>query len=222
MPSTLALVQVTKNFLEGNKPLEVLKGITYSFLQASTYAISGPSGTGKSTLLHLLGGLEQPTSGDVVLDNRPLREAARKNILSQKIGFVFQFHYLIHELTILENVMLPGLIRKRPVSEIRERALELLAAVGMIKKVDAHPSHLSGGQLQRAAIARALLNNPIFLIADEPTGNLDEDSATSVVKLLTDVHEQLGTGIILCSHDKSVCQRMQVTLHLDHGKLTGA
>lgn len=220
MASILALNHVTKHFLAGDKPLEVLRGISYTFSQKSTYALSGPSGTGKSTLLHILGGLEQPTEGTVLLDERPLPELAYNHSLLDKIGFVFQFHYLIHELTILENVMLPGLIKRVPSVQLRERALELLAAVGIVQKADAHPEHLSGGQLQRAALARALLNKPIFLIADEPTGNLDEDNAVAIVKLLSEFHEQWGMGIILCSHDKTVCQKMDVTLHLDHGKLT--
>jgi ABC-type lipoprotein export system ATPase subunit len=211
---------VSKNYWDGKKELQVLKGVTTTFEQGSTYAITGASGSGKSTLLHILGGLDEPTSGSILFNQEPLSDLKNKNIfLNQQLGFVFQFHYLIHELTVLENIMMIGVIKGDSVQVCKEKALKLLSQLGIHDKANNYPDQLSGGQQQRVSIGRALFNKPTFLLADEPTGNLDANNAHNLVELLLQARQQWGMAIILCSHDKNVFSRMDNILQLHDGVL---
>ena len=201
---------------------EVLGGISATFAQGTSYAIIGVSGSGKSTLLHLLGGLDTPTKGHVSADGHnltTLKQAEKNQFLNQTIGFVFQFHYLVKELSVIENVMVPGLINNNSFLHARHHALELLTSVGLEKKLNHPIATLSGGEQQRVAIARALFNKPKFLLADEPTGNLDTENAEAVVALILKAQQTWGMGVILCSHDTTVYQKMQVKYRLHNGLL---
>jgi lipoprotein-releasing system ATP-binding protein len=216
---------VYKDFLQGGKLLRVLRGISIDFSQNQTYAITGVSGSGKSTLLHLLGGLDEPTSGTILINNSPLNNISSKQktkILNSYFGFVFQFHYLIKELTALENIILPGLARGTGKKACKSHARMLLESMGLTSKEDAYPDQLSGGEQQRVSIARALFNKPAFLLADEPTGNLDAENAQQVVNLLLKAHQEWGMGIILCSHDPHVYKQMQTIYSLHEGVLAVA
>jgi len=220
---TLTLRNVHKVYEQGGKPLVVLKGITASFNQGALYAITGVSGSGKSTLLHLLGGLDEPSEGDVWLNDKnlqSLRSGQKSTFLNRTVGFVFQFHYLVKELTVAENIMMIGLIRGERQSQCRERVAELLAMVGLTDKATVYPTKLSGGEQQRVAIARALFNRPSFLLADEPTGNLDADNAQRVVDICIAAQQEWGMGIVLCSHDSVIYNRMTSVYRLRDGVLT--
>lgn len=211
-----------KSYTIGSTSTPVINGISSSFQQGTSYAIIGVSGSGKSTLLHLLGGLDTPTHGHVCADGRSLatlKRAEKNHFLNQAIGFVFQFHYLVKELSVIENVMVPGLVKGDSFQAARQHALELLASVGLEIKHDRSISTLSGGEQQRVAIARALFNKPKFLLADEPTGNLDAENAHAVVSLILKAQQTWGMGVILCSHDAMVYERMQVKYRLHNGLL---
>lgn len=213
---------VKKNFEQGSVCTEVLKGISAQFEQGKTYALTGVSGTGKSTLLHIIAGLDAPSSGEVLYDNKDIASLSpdqRTHFLNRYIGLVFQLPYLIRELSVLENVMLMGLIKGDPESECKKRALELLVSVGLEDKANHQPASLSGGQQQRVAILRALFNKPAFLLADEPTGNLDELSGKLIIELLLRYQNEWGMGIIVSSHDAYVAERMEIVYKLHDGVL---
>jgi lipoprotein-releasing system ATP-binding protein len=169
-----------------------------------------------------LGGLDAPTAGRVVLNGTPLeqlKKSAKNTTLNQIFGFVFQFHYLIRELSAIENVMIPGLIKGIRRATCQTQAGNLLATVGLSGKEHAYPSQLSGGEQQRVAIARAMFNKPAFLFADEPTGNLDTENAQTIVDLFLKGQQEWNMGIILCSHDPAIYTKMQTIYHLEHGIL---
>lgn len=205
--STIRAENVHKSFTQAGKRLDVIQGISAIFTQGSSYSIIGASGSGKSTLLHILGGLDSPTSGTVYLDKQ------------LHIGFVFQFHYLINELTVLENIMLVGMIKEEPKATSVKKAEELLERVGLSSKATSYPVELSGGEQQRVSILRAIFNKPQFLLADEPTGNLDAHMALEIVDLLNSYKKEYNMGIILCSHDKHVYEKMENVFELVDGKL---
>ena len=212
----LLVKNVTKNFVTG---ISVLKNITFTFETKKTYAITGASGSGKSTLLHIIGGLDYPTSGDVLLNNQIISSQKEKNsILNEKIGFVFQFHYLIKELTVLENISLMAKIKGKSVQEAKQESLALIKIIGLEDKKNAYPTTLSGGEQQRISILRALINKPKFILADEPTGNLDRKNVDCVIDLLLKGVPEWGLGLILCTHDKSVWERMDMIFELRNGK----
>ena len=211
-----------KEFDQGGKILPVLKGISVEFHQAKSYAITGVSGSGKSTLLHLLGGIDVSTGGKVTLNDKDLetfKTDRRQHFLNRTIGFVFQFHYLIKELSVLENIMLMGLIKGDSRDKCVARAKKLLSLVNLSAKADVYPHQLSGGEQQRVAIARALFNKPSFLLADEPTGNLDAQNAQQIIDLFIQAQNEWGMGLIICSHDSAVCARMGVEYRLFNGDL---
>ena len=217
----LILDCVKKIYQQGNAKNEVLKGFSYCFNSQYSYAISGVSGTGKSTLMHILAGIDQPTMGDVLYDGQSLKRLTpeeKSHFLNKSVGLVFQDPYLIKELTVVENVMLKGLIANQPYKQARQQALELLESVGLGDKATHHPLSLSGGQQQRVAIVRALFNKPQFLLADEPTGNLDADNALRIIDIL-EKGRSWGMGLIISSHDPSVVSRMNIQLVLRQGKL---
>ena len=215
----LVLKSVEKNYVAPGRAVPVFQNVSCMFQEGQTYAIRGVSGSGKSTLLHLLGGLDMPTAGEVLLEGQPVATLGR-DFLQSTIGFVFQAHYLVNELPVIENIMLPGRVKGFSVSACQERASELLDLIGLTDKAQAFPSQLSGGQQQRVAVARALFNKPAFLLADEPTGNLDADNAQRVVEILLEANKAWGMGVIICSHDAAVYGRMQHVYLLEHGVLS--
>lgn len=220
--ATLAAHEVKKTYIQGTNVIQVLQGVTVSFEQGSSYAITGPSGSGKSTLMHLLGGIDTPTQGTIFInsiDINMLAQAQKKALLSHSLGLVFQLPYLISEFSVLENVMLKGLIVGKQFNDLKDQAYLLLDQVKLAHKADSNPLSLSGGEQQRVALARALFNKPAFLLADEPTGNLDVPTGKVIVELLLSCQKEWGMGIIVSSHDEYVCERMTHVLHLDNGIL---
>lgn len=196
-----------KTYQVGEVRVDALRGVTLKILPGEIVAITGPSGCGKSTLLHILGALDTPSSGQAYLDGHPLHSLQDKKLTALrrlKIGFIFQFFHLLPTLTVEENVLLPLLLSGRVNAPARERARTLLSAVGLADRAHHRPHQLSGGQLQRAAIARALIHQPSVLLADEPTGNLDSTSSAAVVTLLTDLARREKTTVVLVTHSESV------------------
>lgn len=218
----LCIKAVTKNFKQGLTTITVLNTISAYFEQSKTYAINGVSGSGKSTLLHILGGLEQPTSGLVTINDKPLATMSDQEygyFLRNSIGFVFQMPYLLHDLSVIENVMIRGMINGSDTDQCRDKAYELLTLTGLAHKSDSHPAALSGGQQQRIAIVRALYNNPAFLLADEPTSNLDEKTGKDVLDFILDCKKQFNMGVIVSSHDDYVIHAMETVMTLHDGTI---
>lgn len=216
------LIDVSKTFNQGSAPCQVLNRITYDFMRGTSYAITGASGTGKSTLLYLLAGLDTPSSGLILFDEKPLDDWDQLTKLHHarfQRGIILQFPSLVQELTILENCALPGLIAGRSRHDSYTRAALLLDRVGLHDKLTAAPGTLSGGQQQRACIARALVNNPDVVLADEPTANLDPITGQQVIDLLLDCCAQYGVTLIMSTHDAQVSRQAEVHLVLDGKKL---
>ncbi len=218
----LSCTNLSHEFKDGVNIVSVLKEIDFELRHGETVAIMGASGAGKSTLLQLLGGLDNPTSGQVILKGEDIsksRSKKRGSMRNKYFGFVYQFHHLLPEFSALENVMMPLLIAKINKSKAKEQALELLYKVGLKERVNHRPSQLSGGERQRAAIARALVTSPACLLADEPTGNLDESTANSVLDLMLDLNEQQHNGLIVVTHDRKLARKMSKTYQLTGGEL---
>lgn len=215
----LSMHEVAKSFIQGDKRIEVIKSTTLSFVQGYTYAITGISGCGKSTFLQLLAGLDNPSLGKVYFNTIDLSilGAEKELFLNSSIGLLFQQPYLLAELSNKENVMIPGLINRQSFNYCSEKANYLLERLGLGHKKDEYPRALSGGQQQRVALARALFNNPAFLLADEPTGNLDIKTGTDVVNLLQECRKQWGMGIVVSTHDEYVACAMDTIYRLDDG-----
>ncbi len=222
MEKKLILSDVYKSYCQGDMIVPVLKGVSATFEQGKSYAITGVSGSGKSTLIHLLAGLDAPTKGTVIYgteDINALSEAKKSIFLNKTIGLVFQYPYLIKELTVLENVMIKGLIAGQEAKASAREGRELLRNVGLESKANAYPGQLSGGQQQRVALARALKNRPQFLLADEPTGNLDPQTAQRILDLITQAQKEWGMGLIISSHDTFVTERMETVYEMVDGSL---
>ncbi len=208
-------------------PGTVLEGIDFLLQPGAAVAIMGPSGCGKSTLLNLIGALDQPDEGEVIFDQRPLqalsdRELAR--LRNREIGFIFQEHHLLPQCSVLENVLVPTLAPDAPLrgSQATARARELLARVGLEERLAHRPGQLSGGERQRVAVVRALINQPRLLLADEPTGSLDQKSAKSLIDLLIEFNKALGVALVLVTHAADIAGRMPRLLTLREGRLREA
>ncbi len=212
---------LTKTFSSGEGSLTVLENVSFSVEEGHTVAIVGPSGSGKTTLLGLCAGLDQPTSGSVILDGinlGELDEDARAAVRSTRVGFVFQSFHLIPTLTAKENVMVPAELLGQ--SDVDSRALELLDRVGLAARSDHYPAQLSGGEKQRVAIARAYINQPKILFADEPTGNLDEDTSARVQALLFSLNRESGTTLALVTHDPELANKTERIIRLRGGSVS--
>jgi lipoprotein-releasing system ATP-binding protein len=213
---------VTKEYFEGNNALKILTGINLSIRPGEQVAIMGRSGSGKTTLLQMLGGLDVPTSGSIAIDGKNLKnlnENQMGKLRNRHLGFIYQFHHLLPEFSALENVAMPLLIAKISAKEAASRAAHLLEAVGLKLRLNHKPMELSGGEKQRVAIARALINNPKCVLADEPTGNLDDESAAQVFEVMRSLNRLQNTSIILVTHDASLAKQLDRTLILQGGQL---
>lgn len=221
----LIVDKVTKEFPTRTDPLVVLQGISFQLESGQNLAVIGPSGSGKTTLLNLLGALERPSSGTVSVDGQDPARLSERDVAafrSQKIGFVFQDHHLLPQCSVLENVLIPTIAGGTTKPEDVDRARLLLDRVGLTDRLEHRPAELSGGQRQRTAIARALIREPALVLADEPTGNLDQTTAAQVADLLLQLQDAENTMLIVVTHSTALAERMQQCQILDNGRLQEA
>lgn len=212
----LRATDISKSYpsIGGDTPLNVLSGISIDLEQGESVVITGPSGSGKSTLLHILGGIDRPDSGSILYHGSDISQLSNEALAkwrNKEVGFVFQFHYLLPEFTAYENVMMPALIHNLSAVDPKKRAMELLGRVGLVDRAEHRPSELSGGEQQRVAVARALMNRPSLLLADEPTGNLDDKNTQQLMELLTQIRADEDMTMVMVTHDQQLtryCNRM--------------
>lgn len=220
--SLLTISAVKKVYRTGTEDLEVLKKIDLKILKGTTVLITGESGSGKSTLLNMIGGLDDVTAGKIEVNKiriTELNEYELTDYRNRVIGFIFQFHYLLKDFTALENVMMPCIIADLPLKKARAKALKLLHDVGLENRKDHYPSQLSGGERQRIAVARALINDPKLILADEPTGNLDERNSEIVLKLLFELVNKYKKTMVMVTHESGIITRGDESYLLEHGVL---
>lgn len=213
---------LTKSFWIGKSELKVLKGIDLAIQKGEIIAIVGPSGAGKSTLLHLLGALDRPTSGTITFNQHVLSELSDielAGIRNLEIGFVFQFHHLLPEFTALENALIPALIAGKTPEEATPKAMELLRRVGLEQRVKHQPGELSGGEQQRLAVARALMNDPKLLLADEPSGNLDKASSQALHELLWSLSQERGQTTVIVTHNEALAGKANRIVEMEDGRI---
>ncbi len=218
----LSVNGLTKSYLSGNRTLPILRGVDLAVAEGETVALTGPSGVGKSTLLHLVAGLDRPDGGSIRVggvDVASLRGAEADAFRRRTVGIVYQFHFLLPEFTALENVLMAAVVAGERPRAARERARALLREVGLAEREDHLPSGLSGGEQQRVALARALLNGPRLLLADEPTGNLDEETAAQVFGLLLDLRKRLKLTVLLATHNASLAAACDRSVRLHEGRI---
>jgi len=209
-----------KTYVMGSRSLEVLKGVDVEILRGDFVALRGASGTGKSTLLHLIGGLDTPNAGEIIFNGRQisgLREGDLGDYRNRSVGFVFQAYHLLPELTALENVCLTARIARIPAGTAEKKARELLGRVGLSTREDHRPSELSGGEQQRVSIARALINDPVLLLADEPTGNLDSHTGEGIMDLLKTLRAEKAMALVIATHDAKVAAAASRVIQLVDG-----
>lgn len=222
-PTVLECLDLCKTFTEGGgSKLEILRSVNFRVHAGEKIAIVGASGSGKSTLLHLLGGLDKPTSGQVLVEDQDinaLSETERCRLRNRLLGFVYQFHHLLPEFSAQENVAMPSLVRGTSPAQAMGQARVLLEKVGMIRRLTHKPSELSGGERQRAAFVRAIINEPRCILADEPTGNLDKNTAEQVMQVMLRLNKEYGTSLVVVTHDMSLASRMDVIYTIEDGRL---
>ncbi|HTB82777.1 MAG TPA: ABC transporter ATP-binding protein [Candidatus Sulfotelmatobacter sp.] len=213
---------LTKTYAMGRRELEVLRGVDIEITRGGFVALRGASGTGKSTLLHLVGGLDTPNAGEIIFNGQKLSEFSESKLTTfrnRSVGFVFQAYHLLPELTALENVCLTARIARTPAGDAEKRGRELLSRVGLGERVDHKPSELSGGEQQRVAIARALINEPELLLADEPTGNLDSKTGIEIIELLKAIRAEKNMTLVIATHDEKVAAHAQHVIQLVDGRI---
>lgn len=222
MTSLVICDHISKVFDDGGQQVEVLQDVSFTLQSADMMAVVGSSGSGKSTLLHILGSLDQPSAGEVYMQGQALStltSSQRARWRNQKLGFIYQFHHLLGEFSALENVAMPLLIAGVRPAQAKQRAAALLDQVGLSHRAQHEPAKLSGGERQRVAIARALVNKPALVLADEPTGNLDEETAETIYSLMLELNQQLGTAFMVVTHDQHLAGRLPRQAHLHNGQL---
>ncbi|WP_025248112.1 lipoprotein-releasing ABC transporter ATP-binding protein LolD [Mannheimia varigena] len=223
MTELLRCENISKFYDEGEQQVQVLKEVSFSMNAGELVAIVGSSGSGKSTLLHTLGGLDQPSSGEVWVRGQSLQQLSSDKLAllrNQNLGFVYQFHHLMADFSALENVMMPMLIGKQNKTEAANRAEKMLQAVGLSHRITHRPSALSGGERQRVAIARALVNNPALVLADEPTGNLDQKTTESIFELIQQLNQEQNIAFLLVTHDLNLANKLSRSLVMRDGVLS--
>lgn len=222
MSEIISCTNLNKTYVDGTNKISVLKDVNFTINPGDRIAIVGPSGSGKSTFLHLLGGLDFPTSGYVAIHGKEwksLSEKERCKLRNENLGFIYQFHHLLPEFTALENVTMPLLLNNVDTKEAKERAHKILEEVGLAERKTHKPSQLSGGERQRVAIARALVHRPKCVFADEPTGNLDTNTASNIFKMLLELNENYDTALIVVTHDQELAKKMDKTISLRAGEI---
>lgn len=222
MNKILITRHLCKTYQTGPLEVEVLKGIDLEISAGEIVIVMGPSGVGKSTLLHIIGGLDRPSSGEVLIDENNLFSLKDKELAiyrNEAIGFVFQFHHLLPEFTAKENVMLPGMMHGRDIVSAERKALNMLEEIGLSNRLDHKPSELSGGEQQRVAVARALINNPRLVLADEPTGNLDKQNSETLYELILDLNKKYNQTFIIVTHNDLMTKHAHRVIELDDGKV---
>jgi len=221
-PAILECKNLVKTFIDGHRKVAVLHDLDWTVDTSDLIGIIGASGSGKSTLLHLLGGLDKPTSGQVLVNGQDIHQMTTNQLAEMRnrdIGFVYQFHHLLMEFSALENVMMPLLLQGIKRKEATERAQRVLEKVGLSERVEHRPSELSGGERQRVAIARALVTNPKIVLADEPTGNLDQQTAAEIFNLIKQLNQQIDTCFVMVTHDLEIAKKMEKVYRLNNGHL---
>lgn len=221
MSNILELKKITKTYYLRSETIHVLNGVDLQVKQGSFVVVLGPSGSGKSTLLNIMGSLDAPTSGEVFLDSSELSsysDRALSEMRNRKIGFVFQFHHLLSEFTCVENIALPGLVNGGSPRAVYERAASLLERLGMADKQNRLPEQLSGGEKQRVAIARSLINDPLIILADEPAGNLDEENTNKLLDIFVNLKSE-GVSIVLVTHAVDIAKKGTDVYNLKEGRL---
>ena len=218
----LELKDIYKNYTQAGKELHILKGICFSVKEGEVAAMLGQSGVGKSTFLHIAGLLENATKGEIIIDGQScakLSDIEKTRIRRNKIGFVYQFHHLLPEFTALENISIPQMVAGTSQKKANKRSVELLEKMGLEDRMTHRPSQLSGGEQQRVAIARALANHPRILLADEPTGNLDEETGAAVLDVLLKISKEENIAALFVTHNQSLADRMDQCFYLRNGKI---